>query len=257
MSELQALIFDVDGTLADTERDGHRVAFNLAFKAAGLDWDWSIDLYPTLLNIGGGKERIKFYLDQNLSQFQAPGTLTEFITVLHHLKTQFYQELLLQGKIPLRCGVHRLLTQARQENIRLAIATTSQLPGVLALLENNQIPCHWFEVIAAGDCVPHKKPAPDVYHYVLDQMHLTSEHCLVFEDSPTGFWAAQAAGLKTVVTVNSFANTENFLGALLVVDHLGEPDAPFTVITGTAGTSHYFDMDCARFLLTEALAPPG
>ena len=142
MTQLKALIFDVDGTLANTERDGHRLAFNRAFTEAGLDWHWSIDLYGKLLRVSGGKERLKFYLERYQPQFQ-PQNITEFITNLHQLKTKYYQELLTTGSIPLRPGVKRLIRAAREENLRLAIATTSALPNAMALLERTLAP-QWF-----------------------------------------------------------------------------------------------------------------
>ncbi|HEY9596855.1 MAG TPA: HAD family hydrolase, partial [Cyanophyceae cyanobacterium] len=129
MTKLQALIFDVDGTLADTERDGHRIAFNRAFADAGLDWDWSVLLYGELLEIAGGKERIRFYLNHYRPDFQAPTALDGFIASLHQLKTKYYQQLVAEGSIPLRPGVKRLLKEAKEQGMQLVIATTAALPN--------------------------------------------------------------------------------------------------------------------------------
>jgi HAD superfamily hydrolase (TIGR01509 family) len=241
MGKLQALIFDVDGTLADTERDGHRVAFNRAFVEAGLDWDWSVSLYGELLAVTGGKERIRYYWERYRSDFLQPNNFDELIARLHATKTQYYQNLLKEGSIPLRPGVRRLLIEARSQGIRLAIATTSAFPNVLALLEKHLDPT-WFEVIGAGDIVPAKKPAPDIYHYVLDQMELKAKDCLAFEDSHHGFMAASVAGLKTIVTVNHYTRNQEFKGALLVLDSLGEPDCPCTVLAGSP--KNIPDLDC-------------
>lgn len=239
------LIFDVDGTLANTERDGHRVAFNQAFAEAGLDWEWSVSLYGELLEVAGGKERINFYISKYQPEFKSSIPLQELIYNLHATKTKYYQRLLATGTIPLRLGVKRLLAEARNQKVRLAIATTSTLENVNTLLENTlgKESLSWFEIIAAGDIVPQKKPAPDIYYYVLEKMNLQPDNCLVFEDSDNGFNAAKVAGLKTIVTVNDYTYNQYFTGATLVLNHLGEPDKPFTVIAGDAKGRTYVDMN--------------
>lgn len=242
MPELSALIFDVDGTLADTEKDGHRVAFNQAFREKGLDWNWSVPFYGSLLEVPGGKERIRFYLEQYCPNFQAPQNLSEWIAELHKSKNKYYQRLLAEGKIPLRPGVRRLLTEAREKGVRLAIATTSALPNALTLLEKSLDPS-WFEVIAAGDIVSKKKPAPDIYFYVLEKMDLPASQCLVFEDSSQGLIAANKAGLKTIVTVNNYTKSQNFSNAVLVLSDLGELEEPFNIIVGQIAQCKYLDME--------------
>lgn len=238
---LKALIFDVDGTLAETERDGHRIAFNQAFAKTGLKWNWSVDLYGELLEVPGGKERIRFYLEKYKPQLETPENLDEFIVALHRLKTEYYRELLASGAIPLRPGVKRLIEAAKTTGLRLAIATTSALPNAMALVEKNLNP-EWFEVIAAGDIVPAKKPAPDIYYYVLEKLELDPQDCLVFEDSYHGLQAATKAGLKTIVTVNNYTQNQDFSDAILVVNHLGEPDEPSTCISGQLEGVSYVDI---------------
>lgn len=244
MNTLKALIFDVDGTLADTERDGHRVAFNQAFAEAGLDWRWSVDTYGRLLQVTGGKERILYFIKEFKPAFSTPANLDSFIRQLHQSKTRHYVELLKTGAIPLRPGVERLLHEARTAGLRLAIATTTTPQNVTTLLTATLGPesTSWFEVIAAGDIVPNKKPAADIFLYAIDQMNLNAESCLAFEDSEHGLVSSLQSGLKTVVTVNSYTLQQDFSGAAIVLDQLGEPDAPFTVVAGNAGHATYVDI---------------
>ncbi len=233
---LKALIFDVDGTLADTERDGHRVAFNRAFAEAGLDWNWDVPLYAKLLAVTGGKERIRHYVEQHRPDYQKPADFNALVARLHASKTRHYTALLGSGGIPLRPGVRRLLEEARRAGVRLAIATTTTPDNVIALLRHALLPEaeSWFEVIGAGDVVAAKKPAPDIYHYVLERLRLSPAHCLAFEDSENGLRAAQAADLKTIITVNDYTRSHDFRGAVLVLDHLGEADRPFQVLSGAS-----------------------
>jgi len=254
---LQALLFDVDGTLADTERDGHRVAFNLAFRDAGLDWEWDADLYGKLLAVTGGKERIRFYLENFNRNFTAPADLNGFIAGLHQAKTDHYTRLLSEGRIPLRPGVERLLREARNAGLRLAIATTTTPANVEALLVHTlgTESLDWFEVIAAGDIVPAKKPAPDIYDYALKKMELDPAFCLAFEDSINGIRATRGANLKTIITVNNYTRDDDFSEAALVLDTFGEPNAPCHVLAGDAKAlngSAYLDVTALRRLHEDA-----
>ena len=249
MNQLQALIFDVDGTLANTERDGHRVAFNRAFEEAGLDWQWSVDFYGELLTVSGGKERLKYYLRKYQPDFETSQDITDFVAYLHKLKTKHYLQLLRSGSILLRPGAKRLIESAREANVRLAIATTTSFPNVVALLEK-YLDLDWFEVIAAGDIVAFKKPAPDIYDYVLEKMKLPAQNFLVFEDSDNGLEAAIKAGLKTIITVNNYTEKQDFSQAALVVSDLGEPDQPCKVIQGNFHDD-YLDIANLRSLINE------
>lgn len=247
MSELRALLFDVDGTLAETE-EVHRQCFNRAFADAGLDWQWPAEMYRELLAVTGGKERILHYLDTHRPDFQRPADLAEFIAGLHQAKTRIYTDTVAAGGVPLRPGVRRLLEEARSAGLRLAIATTTTPDNVTALLRASlaQDAEDWFEVIAAGSMVPKKKPAPDIYFYAMERMGLTPAECLAFEDSENGLISARAAGLKTLVTVSDYTQGHDFSGAALLLDHLGEPGQPFRVLSGAVDGAEYVNVDLLR-----------
>ncbi len=244
-NELKALVFDVDGTLADTERDGHRVAFNAAFDEYGIGWNWSVELYGKLLAVTGGKERMKFYASDFLHNQNLPDNFEQLVPELHAAKTRHYTQLLSTGAIPLRPGIERLLNEAREQDLRLAIATTTTPENVTALLENTlgRASLDWFEVIAAGDIVPAKKPASDIYDYALEEMKLGPGDCIAFEDSHNGILSSMGAGIPTIIAVNGYTHDDDFSGALLVLDNMGEPGQPFTVLQGKANDHTY--VDCA------------
>jgi HAD superfamily hydrolase (TIGR01509 family) len=247
--ELSALLLDVDGTLADTE-EIHRQAFNAAFTEAGLDWEWDPELYHELLAVTGGKERIRYYLDTWRPDFELPPDADAFIAQLHARKTQFYVDSLATGRVPLRPGVERLIRDARDSGLRLAIVTTTTPDNVSALLQHSFTAdaSDWFDVIAAGSIVPSKKPAPDIYHYALEKMGLAPGQCIAVEDSYNGLLSAQAAGVESIITVNRYTEQQDFAGALLVLDHLGEPGMPCRVIKGDLQPDAMVDADFLRRL---------
>ena len=247
---LKAFIFDVDGTLAETEKNGHRVAFNLAFKEDCLPWQWSVDLYGDLLEIGGGKERLGYYLSHYQAQFNPDEELDTFIRRVHQNKSRYYRQLLENNSIPLRLGVERFISEVYQAGIKLAIASTASIENVKALLENSLDGemANLFSVIAAGDMVQKKKPAPDIYLLALEQLNLLPEECLAIEDTNQGLIAATQADLKTVVTVNEYTQNQDFKLANLVLNHLGEVSNPFTVIQGNSHNYDYFNLDLACML---------
>jgi len=249
MTKLTTLLFDVDGTLAETE-EIHRQSFNRSFAQKGLDWHWSRQVYAGLLAVTGGKERIRYYLANQLPEFTVPGDLDEFIAALHASKTMIYTETMATGNVPMRPGVKRLINEARQSGLRLGIATTTTPANVSALLQHNLAPDaeSWFEVIAAGGVVPAKKPAPDIYHYAMQAMGVSPAECLAIEDSENGLRSARAAELQTLVTVSEYTRDHNFDGAVLVLDQLGEPDSPFQVLSGAAGGHKMVTVDLLQEL---------
>ena len=245
---LEALIFDVDGTLADTERDGHRLAFNRAFEEFGLDWNWDVDLYGKLLAVTGGKERIRYFVDEFFHEYVKPANFDRLVADLHRAKTAYYAEMLGEGLIPLRPGVRRLLQEARQEGLRLAIATTTTPENVTALLQHSlgAGTAEWFEVIAAGDIVPAKKPAPDIYSWAMERMRILPSRCLAFEDSENGLKSSLGAGVRTLVTVNEYTADHDFEGATAVLSDLGEPGLPCQAFKGKMGARGYVDVALLR-----------
>jgi len=257
MYGFEALLFDVDGTLADTERDGHRPAFNAAFAEAGLDWEWDLALYGELLRVTGGKERIRDYLQHWRPDWRGPEDLAGFIAELHRSKTRHFLALLREGRIPLRPGILRLLREARNAGVRLGIATTTTPENVTVLLESCGEPgvLDWFEVIAAGDLVPSKKPAPDIYLWALERLGLAGEDCIAFEDSDLGVRSARGAGVDTVVvTESAYTAGQDFTGAALVLDQLGEPGSPCQVVSGELGGIEYVDLGVLERLVARRRA---
>lgn len=220
---LRALIFDVDGTLADTE-ELHRQAFNSAFMEMALDWDWGREQYKKLLEVSGGKERIGHYIETlQVSPLQRR-TLRECIPMIHRTKTRIYKDLVDGGRLPFRPGVKRLLTDARAAGLKLAIATTTTLDNVHALLDSalGTRGANWFDAVGAGDLVEHKKPAPDIYNLVLSTLRVPREECVAFEDSVNGLRAAKAAGLFTIVTPTQWNRDHDFSGADLLLPSLDD-----------------------------------
>ena len=223
MGALKALVFDVDGTLADTEM-AHLAAFNHAFAEEGLDWHWDEPNYTKLLEISGGKERMLHYWKQvhpDVKDIDGGG-LQDTIDRLHAMKTAAYENAVQSGAVQLRPGVLNLIQKAHQAGLRLAIATTTS-PVNIAVLLRNAIGPDWkelFAVIEDASTAPKKKPHPQVYSHTLTRLALTGADCLAFEDSFNGLRAAVSAGLPVIVTPNSFTSHHDFAGALKVLPDL-------------------------------------
>ncbi|HEX5459037.1 MAG TPA: HAD-IA family hydrolase [Steroidobacteraceae bacterium] len=224
---IEALIFDVDGTLADTE-EAHRQAFNDAFRAHGLDFCWSRELYRELLQVTGGKERLAAFFYRARLTASDRILLSGLIPRLHATKTSFYRESMERGRVPLRSGVRRLMAEARAAGLRLAIASTTSPDNVSALLEGalGYGALNEFSVIATGDAVSRKKPAPDIYLLALSRLGVTARRAVAFEDSAIGVAAAKAAGLLTVATPSDWTREQDLAAADLVLPCLADPASP-------------------------------
>jgi HAD superfamily hydrolase (TIGR01509 family) len=231
-----ALIFDCDGVLADTERHGHLPAFNQTFEEFGLPVRWDEEEYGRKLAIGGGKERMRSLLTPEFVAAAGlptdPEGQAEALAAWHRRKTEIYTAMVAAGKLPARPGIARIIEEAYAAGWLLAVASTSAEPSVRAVLEHavGAERARDFTVLA-GDIVPKKKPAPDIYLLALDRLAVAPGEAVVVEDSGNGLAAARAAGIACVVTVNGYTADEDFTGAAFVVDSLGEPGAdPITVL---------------------------
>jgi HAD superfamily hydrolase (TIGR01509 family) len=224
---LRAVIFDVDGTLADTERDGHRVAFNEAFEAAGLDYRWGVAEYGELLTTTGGRRRIERYLRSRKHQ---PAEATALAAELHRDKTRRFAELVRAGALDARPGIAELIAQLRAEKVATAVATTGTNDWVLPLLDI-LFGLDAFDVVVTGSDVTELKPEPAVYYETLARLGLGAGDAVAIEDSANGVRAAQAAGLRCVAVVNGYTRDQDLAGAVAVIDDVARPGG-VTVLRG-------------------------
>ncbi|MDP1653662.1 MAG: HAD-IA family hydrolase [Rhodocyclaceae bacterium] len=253
---LEAVIFDVDGTLADTE-EAHRQAFNATFRDFCLPWEWDAPLYRNLLAVTGGKERMRHYCERFHPDFLAIPEADEFIARMHKAKTVRYGQMVMRGGVAARPGVVRLIRELRAAGIRLAIATTTSRSNVDALLATTlqALPPDTFEGIGAAEQAADKKPSPAIYRWVLERLALSPDECIAIEDSRNGVQAAQAAGIPTLVTECGWTAGENFSGALAVLSDLGEPDRPYVAIGGAAVDAGCVDPELLRHWHAQTTPP--
>ncbi len=224
MSKIKAIFFDQDGVVIDTEKDGHRVAFNETFKEFGYEFQWNVEKYHELLQISGGKERMRHY-------FQTEGVFSdlnkneedELIKKLHKTKTEIFIKLIESGKLPLRPGIKRLMKEAMGIGIILGICTTAneRAANSIAMGMLKEIN---FEFVLAGDVVSRKKPDPEIYLLALEKTGLKPEECIVVEDSRNGVLAAKEAGMHIIATTNIYTEREDLNDAGIIVTCLGDPD---------------------------------
>jgi HAD superfamily hydrolase (TIGR01509 family) len=224
MAPIQAIFFDQDGVIIDTERDGHRVSFNETFKEFGYDFQWSVEEYHQLLQVAGGKERMKHYLQtKGFGVPVPPDEVDDLIARMHKRKTAIFIEMIESGRLPLRPGIHRFMHEAIDAGLRLSVCTTSNEKAAQAIAHGmlKDIP---FEHVLAGDIVEKKKPAPDIYNLALQKTGLKPEACFVVEDSRNGVLAGKAAGLRVLATTNVYTEQEDLSQAEIIVSCLGDAD---------------------------------
>ncbi len=217
---LEAVVLDVDGTLVDSERDGHRVAFNAAFREFGLPWRWEVEEYGRLLAVTGGQSRLHAYLEE---QGVAEAERADLVPRLHRRKTELFLELVGAGEVPARPGVRRFLDEAAGAGLRLAVATTGSLAWVEPLLDRH-FGLDRFEVVVGGDDVKETKPDPAAYLIALERLRLEPSEAVAVEDSRPGLGAALGAGVPCVVVTNDYTAGQDFAGAALVLDNFDRLD---------------------------------
>lgn len=222
---MKALIFDCDGVLAETERDGHRVAYNMAFEEMGINAHWSLEEYGKLLRFTGGKERMKHFFSENPSDFPVKKFDDQYIQEIHNCKTKIYINMISENKLKLKPGIERLIKEAYDKDVQLFVCSTSHQDSVLKLLEMNlgQEGIDYFTGIFCGDVVKRKKPSPDIYNLVKRKFGLSGEECLVIEDSRAGLLSAKAAGMRCIITPSFYNLDEDFKEADAIVSSLGDP----------------------------------
>ncbi|WP_020648304.1 HAD-IA family hydrolase [Solimonas variicoloris] len=259
---LRAVLFDVDGTLADTEALGHRPAYNRAFRNLELPFRWGPKLYRKLLKQPGGRERLKHYLQHYQPELgpetvEAQQNVDAWVSKVHALKSHYFKRYMRHGRVPLRPGIARIMREARGSGVRLAIVTNASLKTLRPVLKYSMGPelAAEVEVIASGEEVQRKKPAPDLYQLAMRRLNLQPHECVALEDSEMGLEAAAAAGVAAVVTINRDTLEQDFTEAALVVSSLGEPGAPTRVLKGHLDGLPWVTLDTLQTVLAERNRP--
>jgi HAD superfamily hydrolase (TIGR01509 family) len=231
MAQIKAIFFDQDGVIIDTERDGHRVSFNDTFKHFGYDFEWGVDYYHELLQVAGGKERMKHHLHtKGFGKEVDPLEEDELIKAMHKWKTSRFIEMIESGQLPLRPGIHRFMKEAMEAGLILGVCTTSNERSARAVAYQILSDIN-FSFVLAGDVVSKKKPDPEIYLLGLEKSGLSSDEVVVIEDSRNGVLAAKAAGLSVVATTNIYTEKEDLSDAEIIVTCLGDPDGEQGVMT--------------------------
>jgi HAD superfamily hydrolase (TIGR01509 family) len=258
---LRALLFDVDGTLADTERLGHRKAYNRAFRKLGLAFRWGPKLYRRLLKQPGGKERLQHYLRRYQPELgehaDAVGESEDaWVEHVHHLKSRYFRRLVRGGALPLRPGVARLMREADAAGLQIAVVTNASRASLQPLLRYSlgKDLAGRIDVVVCGEDGVAKKPAPDLYHLALQRLQLPAPACIAVEDSAMGLKAATTAGIPTIITINAETEDQDFSSAMLVLDSLGEPEAPVKLLRGYLNGYHCVTADFLQEIMSTPVA---
>jgi HAD superfamily hydrolase (TIGR01509 family) len=252
MAAIKALFFDMDGVIIDTERDGHRVAFNEAFISLGFDFQWDVEKYHALLQVAGGKERMKHYFqEEGLFAEFSPAEMKDLLLTIHKKKTGIFLEMLETGKLPLRPGIKRFMKEAMELDLLICVCTTANEKAAGAVTRNMLAEITFAHVLA-GDIVKKKKPDPEIYTLALQKTGLSPDACIVIEDSAIGVLAAKAAGLRVIATTNGYTEQEDLSQADIIVSSLGDvngekgrlktelPDLVYNGILHVDQVMHYF-----------------
>lgn len=230
MGKLRAVFFDQDGVIIETEKDGHRVAFNSAFKEFGLEFEWDVQYYHDLLKVGGGKERLKYFLENiKFNGMEYNNSPDNYIKKIHLRKTEIFVELIRSGILPLRPGIRRLMEEINNKGLLLGICTTSNEKAALAV-EKYMLTGIKIDFILSGDIVKHKKPDPEIYRMALEKSGVSPENVFVVEDSRIGVLAGKTAGISVIATLNEYTKNEDVSLADIIVNSLGEPESDYNEI---------------------------
>ncbi len=247
---LSAVLFDVDGTISETE-ELHRKSFNESFKEFNLDWFWDEAIYKELINIGSGVERIEYYIKRAWPEMMEYKNLAKYINSIHKVKNEIFEDYIVESEIKPRPGVIRLINELKENKIRIAIVSSTSESNLLKLFKEglNIDPLTTFDLIAHGDCTKNKRPSPEIYEWILEKLRLPPQSCIAIEDSLRGLESAKSAELNILATPSIFTKEEDFSNAKLVISNLGEPDAPFETIKGNDFGSRFVNIDLLTKLL--------
>lgn len=247
---LSAVLFDVDGTIAETE-ELHRKSFNESFKEFNLDWFWDKPIYKELINIGGGKERIQHYMKRAWPEMLEYKNLSKYIDSIHKVKNEIYEDYINEEKLTFRPGIKRLISELKENKIRIALVSSSSKTNIEnLLLKGLQFKSiELFDLIAHGDCTKNKKPSPEIYEWALEKFKLSAQSCIAIEDSPRGVDSAVSAKIKVIATPSELTSDENFEAADLVVSDLGDPEEPFKKISGLTYGEKNVNVDLLKKLI--------